>query len=89
MWKLYKTHREGTLLVAYPAVVCPWSWWAHRDDDNVLFIKFEDLKRDSVTTITKIATFMGYSHLSQEVINIIAEKTSFDKMRENDVVNHS
>ena len=35
------------------------SWWAHRDDDNVLFIKFEDLKRDSVTTITQIATFMG------------------------------
>ena len=38
-------------------------WWAHRDDDNVLFITSEDLKRDPVTTITQISTFMGYSHL--------------------------
>ena len=44
------------------------SWWAHKDDDNVLFIKFEDLKQDPVTTIAQIATFMGYSNLSQEVI---------------------
>ena len=64
-------------------------WWAHRDDDNVLFIKFEDLKRDPVTTITQIATFMGYSHLSQEVMKDIAEKTAFDKMQSNDTVNYS
>ena len=65
------------------------SWWAHRDDDNVLFITFEDLKRDPVTTITQIATFMGYSHLSQEVIKVIAEKTTFDKMQSNDTMNYS
>ena len=66
------------------------SWWAHRDDDNVLFIIiFEDLKRDPESMIARIATFMGYSHLSQEVIKIIAEKTAFDKMRENAAVNHS
>ena len=64
-------------------------WWAHKDDDNVLFIKFEDLKRDPVTIITQIATFIGYSHLSLEVIKDIAEKTAFDKMRENDTVNYS
>ena len=46
----------------------------------MLFIKFEDLKQDPVTIITQIATFMGYSHLSQEVIKITAEKTTFDKM---------
>ena len=38
------------------------SWWAHKDDDNVLFIKFEDMKREPVTTITQIATFMGSVH---------------------------
>ena len=64
-------------------------WWAHKDDDNVLFIKFEDLKRDPVMIITQIATFMGYSHLSLEVIKDIAEKTAFDKMQENDTVNYS
>ena len=65
------------------------SWWAHRDDDNVLFITFEDLKRDPESMVARIATFMGYSHLSQEVIRTIAEKTTFDKMRENETVNYS
>ena len=65
------------------------SWWVHRDDDNVLFITFEDLKRDPESMVARIATFMGYSHLSQEVIKIIAEKTAFDKMRENAAVNYS
>ena len=64
-------------------------WWAHRDDDNVLFITFEDLKRDPVAIITQIATFMGYSHLSQEVIKDIAEKTTFNKMQSNNTVNYS
>ena len=65
------------------------SWWAHKDDGNVLFIKFEDLKRDPVTVITHIATFMGYTNLSPEVIKDIAEKTTFDKMRDSNTVNYS
>ena len=65
------------------------SWWAHKDDDNVLFIKFEDLKQNPVTTIAQIATFMGYSNLLQEVIKDIAEKTAFDKMQNNETVNYS
>ena len=65
------------------------SWWAHRDDDNVLFITFEDLKQDPESMVARIATFMGYSHLSQEMIKIIAEKTAFDKMRDNAAVNYS
>ena len=55
----------------------------------MLFIKFEDLKRDPVTVITHIATFMGYTNLSPEVIKDIAEKTTFDKMRDSNTVNYS
>ena len=65
------------------------SWWAHKNDDNVLFIKFEDMKREPVTTITQIATFMGYTDLSQDVIQDIAEKTNFEKMRNNNTANYS
>ena len=65
------------------------SWWAHRDDSNVLFIKFEDMKRDPVITITRIATFMGYKDFSQEIIQEIAKKTSFENMRNNNRANHS
>ena len=65
------------------------SWWAHKDDNNVLFITFEDMKREPVTTITQIATFMGYTDLSHEVIQDIAEKTNFEKMRNNNTKNYS
>ena len=65
------------------------SWWAHKDDDNVLFIMFEDMKRDPVTSIKRIATFLGYGNLSQDVLESIIEKTSFDKMQDNDTVNYS
>ena len=64
-------------------------WWSHRNDENVLFIKFEDMKRNPVTTITKIATFLGYPNLSRDVITDIAEKTSFNKMQCNDKANYS
>ena len=47
-------------LVKLSLVIILLSWWAHKDDDNVLFIKFEDLKQNPVTTIAQIATFMGY-----------------------------
>ena len=55
----------------------------------MLFIKFEDMKREPVTTITQIATFMGYTDLPQEVIQDITEKTTFEKMRNNNTVNYS
>ena len=65
------------------------SWWAHKDDDNVLFLKFEDMKQEPLAAIERIATFLGYASLSQDVLRTIAEKTSFDKMRDNDTVNYS
>jgi hypothetical protein len=65
------------------------SWWAHKDDDNVLFIKFEDMKQTPLAAVERIATFLGYANLPQDVLKTIAEKTSFDKMRDNDMVNYS
>ena len=41
----------------------PWhqftaTWWAARDRDNVLFLRFEDLKSDTEDTVRKIAAFL-------------------------------
>ena len=65
------------------------SWWNHKDDDNVLFIKYEDMRSDPVATIYQLANFMGYSDLSQETINKIATKTGFDVMKDSSLVNYS
>lgn len=64
-------------------------WWSHKDDKNVLFIKYEDMKRDLVTVITQIATFMGYPNIPQETVREISQKVAFDKMRDNSTVNQS
>ena len=34
------------------------SWWAHKDDKNVLFLKFEDMKKDLPTAVARIAKFI-------------------------------
>ena len=48
------------------------SWWAHRNDENVLFLKYEDMKKDLTAIVTQFAEFIGRS-LDQSVIDKIAD----------------
>ena len=57
-------------------------WWAHKDEPNVLFLKYEDMKKDLPTNVKKIADFLGRS-LDQETIEKIAQATTIDSMRMN------
>ncbi len=34
-------------------------WWHHKDDKNVLFLKYEDMKKDLPHAVSQIASFMG------------------------------
>ena len=52
----------------------------HKDDKNVLFLKYEDMKRDLPGAVSQIASFIG-ANLSNDVITKIADLTSFDKMK--------
>ncbi|KXJ05332.1 sulfotransferase 1C2A, partial [Exaiptasia diaphana] len=54
-------------------------WWAHRDDDNVLFLKYEDMKKDLPCAVQQIAKFLG-KDLSPEMIQRIADQTTFTAM---------
>ena len=48
------------------------SWWPHRNDKNVLIMKYEDMKKDLKSSVTTIASFLG-RNLSPEVITKIVD----------------
>jgi hypothetical protein len=56
-------------------------WWPHRNEPNVLFLHFRDMKKDHEGSINKIASFLGIKH-SQETMKKIYEYTSFKWMKE-------
>ncbi|XP_072031501.1 sulfotransferase 1C4-like [Amphiura filiformis] len=68
-------------------------WWDHylyywnkRHLPNVLFIKFEDMKRDLRDVIEQVSDFLGYS-LTKNQIDAIFHHCSFDNMKSNPMVN--
>ena len=56
------------------------SWWSHKDDDNVLFLHYEELKQDLQGQIKIIAEFLGLK-LSDEEIKAVAEKCSLQAVK--------
>lgn len=70
-------------------------WWRHveefwdmRHEDNILFLTYEDLKRDTEGTIDKVAKFLGKT-LTQEQKDKIIDHCSFENMKKNPTTNHS
>ncbi|GFT81854.1 sulfotransferase 1 family member D1 [Trichonephila clavipes] len=59
---------------------CVLSWYEHRNDPNVLFITYEELKKDIKSKVLKIAQFIGSQY---------KEKLEKDEKLLNDVILHS
>ena len=53
------------------------SWWAHKDDDNVLILKYEDMKKDLPSAVATIAKFVDQD-ISKELVEEIARRTTFE-----------
>jgi len=62
------------------------SWWEHRDADNILFVRYEDLRGNFDATVSTIASFLDYP-LPPELMTTIREKTSFQAMKRDDFSN--
>ena len=62
-------------------------WYSKRDEANVLFLLYEDLKRDLKSNVMKIAKFLGSDYEekllanNEEVLKRVLEKSSFESMR--------
>ena len=63
-------------------------WWPHRDDKNVLFLKYEDMKRDLPEAVSQVASFMGVE-LTESVLAEIVHLSSFEVMKDDDTSNYS
>ena len=63
------------------------SWWSHKDDDNVLLLKYEDMKKDLPTAVAAIAKFIGQD-ISKELVEEIAHRTTFENMKKDSSANY-
>ncbi|KAM7359796.1 sulfotransferase 2 isoform 1-T2 [Cochliomyia hominivorax] len=63
-------------------------FWKHSTDSNVLFLKYEDMKRDLPAVIRKCANFLKIDYqITDEDMKRICEHLKFDKMQSNPAVN--
>lgn len=62
-------------------------WWSWRNEPNVLFLKYEDIKKDLPGTVRKVADFLG-QELEPEVVMNITRQCSFQGMKSNPTTNY-
>ena len=62
------------------------SWWKERDNANIHFVKYEDLKANPKAEIGKIAGFLGKS-FSEDLLDLIVDECSFESMKNDPMSN--
>ncbi|XP_043831579.1 sulfotransferase 1A1-like [Dromiciops gliroides] len=63
-------------------------WWELRKRYPVLYLFYEDMKKDPKREIQKITEFVGRP-LPDDILHRIIQQTSFKKMKENPMTNYS
>ncbi|XP_055970666.1 sulfotransferase 1C2 [Sorex fumeus] len=63
-------------------------WWEMKERYQVLFLFYEDIKKDPKNEIRNVMKFMG-KNLDEAVLDKIVHETSFEKMKENPMTNRS
>lgn len=63
------------------------SYWNRKDDPNVLFLKYEDMKADLRSVILKVAAFLDKT-LTEDQIEKLLVHLDFDSMKDNMAVNY-
>lgn len=92
--KVVGTFEEFCSLFLEDKIVCGSIWqhmlevWNLRNEPNILFLKYEDMKRDLPSTIHQCAEFLGVSDkLNDEEVSRMCDHLNFAKMQRNQAVN--
>ncbi|XP_076816857.1 amine sulfotransferase-like [Clavelina lepadiformis] len=56
------------------------SWYQHKDDENVLFLCFEEMKKDVTKQVRRLADFIDVS-LSDDDVKKVCQNSSLGKMK--------
>ncbi|XP_046610967.1 luciferin sulfotransferase-like [Neodiprion virginianus] len=62
-------------------------FWEKRNDENMLFLKYQDMKADLPSVIRKTAEFLG-KVLTNEQLTLLTDHLSFASMKANPAVNY-
>ncbi|CAH1242269.1 SULT1C4 [Branchiostoma lanceolatum] len=61
-------------------------WWEQKDSPNVLFLRYEDLQKNTRKQVGKVAEFLQWP-VTPEVIDKVVEQSKFQKMATNPATN--
>ncbi|XP_070589512.1 amine sulfotransferase-like [Erythrolamprus reginae] len=63
-------------------------WYTHKGDFNILFLSFEEMKKDLRSSVLKICNFLG-RELTAKVVNDVVDKATFDRMKADSRTNYA
>mmetsp|Transcript_7889 Transcript_7889/g.22578 ORF Transcript_7889/g.22578 Transcript_7889/m.22578 type:complete len:168 (-) Transcript_7889:52-555(-) len=60
------------------------SWWPHRNDKNLLWLWYEDMKTSHREVVKQVAEFLGYDTSNTDLIDLATENSTFNFMKEHE-----
>ncbi|XP_039211406.1 amine sulfotransferase-like [Crotalus tigris] len=63
-------------------------WYTHKDDFNILFLSYEEMKKDLRRSVLKICSFLGKKLTAKEVDDVV-DKATFDNMKVDSRANYT
>ncbi|NXF95797.1 ST3A1 sulfotransferase, partial [Eubucco bourcierii] len=62
-------------------------WYSHAEDFNILFLTYEEMKKDLRSAVLKICKFLG-KKLSEEELDSVVRQASFENMKKDPRANY-
>ena len=62
-------------------------YWERRHEENILFITYEEMKRDLPAVIRKVSGFLN-KNLTEDAVSKLTEHLAFNNMKKNQAVNN-